>query len=69
MGFILLWWMGAFAMTVSFAEPGIPLPIVLVGPPLMISFGIGLARSGARFARSDADRIEAELREALALRS
>ena len=68
-GFILLWWVGAFAATVSSAEPGIPLPIVLVGPPLMISFGIGLGRFGARFAQSDADRIEAELREALALRT
>jgi hypothetical protein len=69
LGFILLWWVGAFVATVSVAEPGIPLPIVLVGPPLMISFGIGLARFGGHFARSDADRIEAELREALALRA
>jgi hypothetical protein len=68
LGFMLLWWVGAFVATVSVAEPGIPLPIVLVGP-LMISFGIGLARFGAHFARSDADRIEAELREALALRA
>jgi len=64
--FVFLWWIGAFVGTIASTTPGIPWPIVLIVPPAMMAFAIGLCRVGHWFAESDVGRIESGLRDAVA---
>lgn len=64
-GFILLWWVAAFTVTIQVPGPGLPLPMVILLPPAMIGFGVGMIRVFGGLARANIPVIESVLREAV----
>lgn len=64
-GFILLWWVIAFTITIQSPGPGLSLPMVMLLPPAMIGFGVGMIRFFGGLAKAHIPVIESVLREAV----
>lgn len=65
-GFVVLWWVLAFAVTVGASGPGIPMWMVSVTPGLLIAFAAGITRLSWWLTESDGVQIECLLRDAIA---
>lgn len=64
-GFILLWWVIAFAATIQLPGHGLSLPMVMLLPPAMIGFGVGMVRVFGGLDKANIPLIESVLREAV----
>ncbi|MEO8881268.1 MAG: hypothetical protein ABI446_12825 [Gemmatimonadaceae bacterium] len=64
-GFILLWWVIAVTVTIESPGPGLSLPMVILLPPSLIGFGVGMIRGFGGLAKANIPQMEAVLRDAV----